>query len=413
MSPATLWALFGLAAALAVLAALLSALLERSGLIRLRHWAAAGGRLERLYEQEERFEVFRMLLGLVSRLALLAVLVLAAAATESVVRAIGLSVAVAVIEELVSRFISRHRSEAALDALRGVYSATLLLLGPFVALLAPLLPFERLAVHDDAIDSEEASDGEIDAFISVGQREGILEPGEELLVKGVVEFGDTLVRGVMTPRIDMVMAPIETPAEELLTIFLESGHSRLPLYGASPDHIEGVLHLRDLVGAMQDDQPVDVARTTRPAFIVPDTKAISDLLRDFQARHQQLAIAVDEFGGTAGLATVEDLLEEIVGEIADEHDETDIERVRLGDDVWLLSGSCDVEELEELFDIDLGDSPYETVGGLVFTALGYLPEAGERFEGHGLRFEVLGVADRRIQQLRVERGQDVLPGEPA
>ena len=412
MSPTALWTLFGLTAVLAVLAALLSALLERSGLIRLRHWAAAGGRLERLYEQEGRFEVFRLLLSLIARFALLGTLALALLASDSTWLGIGLAVGVAVVAELLSRFVARHRSESALDALRGLYSTILLVLGPLIVLLSPLLPFDRVPTHDETVDAEEASDGEIDAYISVGQREGILEPGEELLVKGVVEFGDTLVKSVMTPRIDIVMAPVDTPPEKLLTIFLESGHSRLPLYGVSLDQIEGVLYLRDLVGAMQEG-PVDVARTARPAFIVPDTKPISALLRDFQARHQQLAIAVDEFGGTAGLATVEDLLEEIVGEIEDEHDDTDIDRVRLADDIWLLAGSCDVEELEDLFDVELGDPPYETVGGLVFTAFGYLPETGESVERHGLRFEVLGVADRRIQQLRVEPGRDSIPEELA
>ena len=409
MSPVALWSLLGVCSVLCLLAAVMSALLERSGLIRLRHWAAGGGRLERLYDHEGRFEAFRLLFSLASRLSLIAVLVVAQLATSSTWWALGVATAVALVAELTSRLVARYRSEAALDGLRGAYSAILLLVGPLVALIAPTLRFDRFPAPEESLEGDEASDGEIDAYISVGQREGILEPGEELLVKGVVEFGDTLLRSVMTPRIDMVMASVDSSAEDLLSLFLDSGHSRLPLYGESQDHIEGVLYLRDLVGALRGGDPVDIARTARPAFIVPDTKPIAALLKDFQARHQQLAVAVDEFGGTAGLATVEDLLEEIVGEIADEHDDTDIDRVRLAEGVWLLAGSCDVEELEELFGIDIDDAPYETVGGLVFTALGYLPETGESVERHGLRFEVLGVADRRIQQLRVERTGEPVP----
>ncbi len=408
MSPIALWSLLGVCSVLCLLAAVMSALLERSGLIRLRHWAAGGGRLERLYDHEGRFEAFRLLFSFASRLSLIAVLAVAQLATSSTWWALGVAIAVALVAELTSRLVARYRSEAALDGLRGAYSAILLLAGPLVALLAPTLRFDRFPAPEESLEGDEASDGEIDAYISVGQREGILEPGEELLVKGVVEFGDTLLRSVMTPRIDMVMASVDSSAEDLLSLFLDSGHSRLPLYGDSQDHIEGVLYLRDLVGALRGGDPVDIARTARPAFIVPDTKPIAALLKDFQARHQQLAVAVDEFGGTAGLATVEDLLEEIVGEIADEHDDTDVARVRLAEGIWLLAGSCDVEELDELFGIDIDDAPYETVGGLVFTALGYLPETGESVERHGLRFEVLGVADRRIQQLRVER-----TGEPA
>ena len=410
MSPLLIWILATLAVALGLLTSILSALLERSGLIRLRHWAGeAGGPLETLYQRKRRFEIYRLLLSLIARLSVVAVYMAARALGAPIWGAVAAAGLIILVSELASRLTAARSAEVALRRLTPAYRAGMVVLGPLIALLRALLP---TPVPQDAAEPpeiEEASEGEIDAYISVGQREGILEPGEEVLVKGVVEFGDTLVKSVMTPRIDMVAAPLASEPEELLEILLDSGHSRLPLYRESADQIVAVLHLRDLVTALRSGEPVDLEAIARPAYVVPETKQIAVLLREFQARHQQLAIVVDEFGGTAGVATVEDLLEEIVGDIADEHEEHDPERVQLGDEIWLMAGSSDIEELEELFGLDLGDPPYETVGGLVFTALGYLPERGEKVRRHGLVFEVLDIEDRRIRSLRVRREG----GEPA
>lgn len=408
ITPAALWTWCGLSIALGIVTALMSALLERSGVIRLRHWAEeAGGSIQDCYQDGRSFEAFGLLLNMISRLSVVGVFAFSARATGRVSIALLLTSSTLLLAEYLSRRQVGSHSEEALERLTSFYRLALFLLRPFVAVLRPLFQesAEASTIAEGEID--EASEGEIDAFISVGTREGILEPGEEELVKGVVEFGDTLVKSAMTPRIDMVSAPVVESHDRLLDLFLDSGHSRIPLYGASPDHIVGILHLRDLVAAMRQANPPAPDEISMPAYVVPETKPIAELLRELQARRLQLAIAVDEFGGTAGVVTIEDLLEEIVGDIADEHEERDFEKTRLGEQRWELSGSFDVEELEELFAVEIDDVPYETVGGLVFTALGHLPDAGERVRRHGLEFEVREVEDRRIQRVRVSPSPEV------
>lgn len=402
MSVTALWIVGSLAAVLGLLSAVMSALLDRSGLIRLRHWVEeAGGPLAKLYQRKGRFEIYRLSLSLISRMSVVVVFAVALALGWPAWLAFVMSTVMVLVAELTSRSIAARHAEAGLRSLSKVYRFAMVVLAPFITVLRPVFPYKAMD-RDDSIEIDEASEGEIDAYISVGQREGILEPGEEILLKGLVEFGDTLVKSVMTPRIDMIAAPIASSPESLLELFLQSGHSRLPLLGDSADQVLGVLHLRDLVSAMRNAETFDPEPIARPAYIVPETKPIADLLREFQARHQQLAVAVDEFGGTAGIVTVEDLLEEIVGDIADEHEDHDLDRVRLGESVWLLAGSFHVEELEELFDVDLGaDPPYETIGGLVFTTLGSLPQRGDTVRQHGLEFEVLEVRNRRIRKVRV------------
>jgi putative hemolysin len=213
----------------------------------------------------------------------------------------------------------------------------------------------------------------------------------------VIDFGDTQVRSVMTPRIDMVCASAETSLEDLAKLFLESHHSRIPLYRDSVDRIVGVLHIREALRGLRSAELAEAAALALPAFVVPGTKRLGTLLREFQSRHQQMAIVVDEYGGTSGLVTVEDLLEEIVGEIADEHEAEELPTERLPDGRYRVEGWADLEVLEEIFDIDLSDSPWETVGGLVFGLVGSLPTPGVVVESHGLSFTVESVEDRRVQ----------------
>jgi CBS domain containing-hemolysin-like protein len=311
-------------------------------------------------------------------------------------------IAVVAAAELLNRVLVDRDAERALRALTVLYRGVHLLLLPLVAVLAPLVPARRVDDEEDGDEEDDASDEEIEAFIDFGTREGILEPEEGEMVWGIVDFGETQVRSVMTPRIDMICAPVETDLDALADLFLDSGHARLPLYEESIDHIVGVLHIRDLLRALRSE-PRPVARQlAKPPLFVNETRPLDELLKEMQARFQQMAIVLDEYGGTAGMVTVEDLIEEIVGEIADEHEIAEPEPERLDDGRWRLDGRTHVSTLDELFDLDLEEEPYETVAGLILSALGQVPEPGETVETHGLKLTVEQVAGRRIQAVVVE-----------
>jgi putative hemolysin len=405
-----LWGL-ALLVFLAVASSTLSALLERSGPIRLSHWSEeAGGSLRKLFETPVRFGIFRYLLSLFSRAtpivlyADLSALLMDWHRAWPGLWALGFVVALVALAEIVNRMLVGKDPERALRGLTYAYRVTHWLLSPLIALFAPLVPssaFERLG-HEDGEDSE-ASDEEIEAFIDVGTREGILEPEEGEWLWGIVGLRDTQARSVMTPRIDMVCAPLDASLDMLADRFIESGHSRIPVFEDSIDHIVGILHIRDVLRAVHAAEPLNLRELLKPPLFIPETKALSELLRQLQARFQQVAIVVDEYGGTAGLVTVEDLLEEIVGEIMDEHEALAAELEPLGDGSYRLDGRAHIELLDELFNVEIEDPEYETVAGLIFSELGYVPQAGEQVETHGLRFTVEAVDDRRIQTVRVER----------
>jgi CBS domain containing-hemolysin-like protein len=408
-TPALIWILV-LLVPLGVLVPVLSALLERSGPIRLRQWAEeAGEGLRHLYDSPVRFGVFRFLLSLLSRLIPI-VLVLTVAQLLQVwerrfpfLWAFGLVAVLVAFVEASNRALLARDPERALRVLTLLYRGALIVLSPLVALLAPLVPSSHLERDEN---EENATDEEIEAFIDVGTREGILEPEQGEWLWSIVDFRDTQVRSVMTPRIDMVCAPVEASLEMLAERFVESGHSRIPLYEDSIDHVVGILHIRDILRAIRLPEPPPVRDLIKPPLFIPETKALGELLKELQARFQQVAIVVDEYGGTAGLVTVEDLIEEIVGEIMDEHEALVAELEPVEEGVWRLDGRAHIELLDELFQVEVENPEYETVAGLIFTYLGHVPQVGETVDRFGLRFTVEAVADRRIQTVRVERSPE-------
>jgi len=406
--PLSAWSAIVLVPLVPVLA-LLTALMERSGPIRMRHWVEeSGGNLRRLYEKPARFAVFRFLLNILAKLAPLA---LFAAIGRSLERLgvewefLGAGAAVALVlavGEIVSRSVLGRDPEEALRRLTGVYRLAYSLLAPLLVALAPLVPLAVEAAELEPHD-EEASEEEVEAFIDVGTREGILEPGDRDLVWGVVDFGDTQVRSVMTPRVDLVAGRTDEPLEVLLDRMVEESVSRMPIYRESIDQVIGILNLRDLVAGARRTPPPPLSELVKPAMVVPETKLLDQLLREMQRRRQQMAVVLNEHGGTEGVVTVEDLVEEIVGEIQDEYDEAEPENHLLPDGSLLLDGRASLETLDEFFHWRPEDSASETVGGLVSGMLGYVPLAGEVIEHGDLRFEVENADERRILSLRVRR----------
>jgi putative hemolysin len=255
-------------------------------------------------------------------------------------------------------------------------------------------------------EDEEVDEHEVQAFIGAGEDAGILEKEDAELVASIVDLSDTVAREILTPRTDVVALPVTGSFAELERLFAESMFTRIPIYRDTLDRIEGVVHVKDVLRAVANGEKPAVSSLVRPVSIVPETKPVRELLREFQAAHQQMAVVVDEYGGTAGVVTLEDVIEEIVGEIQDEHQRESPEVAKEADGVYLLSGAAHVEILEELFGTEVGEVDFDSVAGLVLDRLGHLPKVGEHASWRRLDLEVVEVDRRRVRRVRVRRPED-------
>jgi putative hemolysin len=282
---------------------------------------------------------------------------------------------------------------------------------PITVFLGFLLSIAALAEAPKPAEESTSSSEAVEALIEAGEEEGIIEEGDRELVRSAVEFGDKVVREVMTPRPEIIAISGSTTLEELLRLIEKHPVSRVPVYEGTLDQITGIAFAHDLLRVSDEAARTrKVSSIQRPAAFVPETKKVNELLREMQREKQHMRIVIDEYGGVAGLVTIEDLLEEIVGSIADEHEEDELESPKHeADGSWLVPGNLDIERLEELFG-ELWEKPedYEatTVAGLVSEVAGRIPMPGEVVEEDGLRFEVLASTDRRIERLRVSRKQE-------
>ena len=267
----------------------------------------------------------------------------------------------------------------------------------------------RLAGRESTAPGEDAFGEEIRSIVTEGTREGLLEEDAREMIEGVIELGDADVSSIMTPRTDMHMLQVNLPWEELLADAIQMGHTRIPVYDASRDDIVGVLYVKDLIPELAKADPSQrrsVRELARKPIFVPETKAVDDLLTMFQQERTHIALVLDEYGGTAGLVTIEDVLEEIVGEIVDEYDEeTEAEIRPTGDGQCEALGRAHVDEINEQLGLDLPeDGDFDTIGGFVFAELGRVPDRGDTVVHNGhARVTVLEVTKRRIERVRVER----------
>src|SRR5215467_9288724 len=270
-------------------------------------------------------------------------------------------------------------------------------------LLLPLaIPVRKIFEKRARQQATTATEEEVQAYIDVGREEGILEKEEEKLLLSIVDFGDTRVREVMTPRTDIVWVDVAASLTVLFDLFVESKYSRIPVVRGSIDTVVGIVHVKDALEAVRAGAAGTVAQLMREAYFVPETKKVSELLREFQRRHLWMAIVVDEYGGVSGLVTVEDLLEEIVGEISDEHEDEREAVSKAGDNAYSVSGKANIEVVRDLFGRGPEEEEFTTVGGFLSSRLGHIPKAGETYRESDLRFTVEEADRRRVHRVRIE-----------
>jgi putative hemolysin len=314
-------------------------------------------------------------------------------------------------------FFSRTKGEW-LVPFTPVLKVLILVAMPITIALGFALSVAKLSKEHSAPEPESQQEA-VDALIEAGTEEGILEERDRDLIHSVVEFGDKTVRDAMTPRPRVFAVPVETTIEQFIELLREKKYSRVPVYEDTLDNIKGIVFAHDVLQVADTEAAkTTVAHVMREdVMFVPESKRGTDLLREMQKENTQMAIVIDEYGGVAGVVTIEDLVEEIVGEIHDEH-EGEGEIVKESENSYIVSGNIDVDLLDDLFGIRPEDHEATTVAGLVSEILGRIPRPGEHVEADGLRFEVLASTDRRIERLRIytvhaetnESGEGVTPG---
>lgn len=306
-----------------------------------------------------------------------------------------------VFGELVPKRLGMQNPEKISFRVSGILRITNLFLRPFVALSSASTNFVlRLLGINPKSATNDVTEEEIRMMIDVGEEEGTIDDSEREMLHNIFEFDDRSAADVMTHRTEIVALDIESSLEDVIKAATDSGYSRLPVHQDHPDNIIGVIYIKDLLKlTLAQPANFEVREYIRPVIYLPESARCNEIFEEFRHAKVQLAVIVDEYGGTAGLVTMEDLLETIVGNIQDEYDEEPETVVQLSDGEYLLDGGADIEEVSERLDIQLEDSGYETIAGFVTSQLRRLPKPGEYIECAGFRFTVTGTDAHRITQI--------------
>lgn len=305
--------------------------------------------------------------------------------------------------------IASHAGELAISACAGFLYWLRLLFRPLLTINAAMNALARRAAGNEGEEAEqEKIEQQIITAVEAGEKEGLVDPAEREMIESVIEFRDTTVGQIMTARPDIIALQSTATLPMIKETIQQTGHSRLPVYEETLDHITGVLYARDLMHFVgQSVEGFDLKVAVRPAFYVPETKPLKDLLHDFRLLKVHMAIVLDEYGGTAGIVTIEDVLEELVGEISDEHEPQEEAMVKKIDDrTWEADARIELKELNRLLSLDLPeDADYQTLGGLLSTVVGRIPEKGTVVNQSGARFTVLEAEPQRVIRVKIELPQ--------
>jgi len=325
-----------------------------------------------------------------------------------VVVTILLSLFTIVFGELVPKSLALAHTERFALTLSGPVELLGRLLGPLVTGLAAFTDWIARSLGADVSREAQITAEELKLIVERGGEQGVLEAEEEQMINAVIELGERRVHEVMVPRVSIVGIRVAATFEEAIDVVIEEGHSRIPAYENSIDEVVGILYAKDLLPYLKSDAAPrpGLRALLRPPVLVPESMTIDDLLHELQRRKVHIAIVLDEYGGTAGLVTIEDLLEEIVGEIQDEYDVEEPMVVRLTEDQARIDGRADVDELRELYDTELDledEEEYDTVGGLIYHRIGGVPSPGDTVQIDGLTLTVETTDGRRVGKVLVVR----------
>jgi CBS domain containing-hemolysin-like protein len=308
-------------------------------------------------------------------------------------------VILAPLVQLLARASTINRQEQVALRLAPFVRVLTIVLTPLTALLQRI--GHRLAPEGAAAESIFLSEDGLRFLLNAAGEEATIEAGEKEMIASIFEFGDKLVREVMVPRIDVAAVPVDAPMLDALDVILKDGHSRLPVYRDSIDNIVGILNAKDLLRYLRSNRTdVPLSRILRTAYFIPESKKVDELLQELQQRKVHMAVVVDEYGGTAGIVTLEDLLEEIVGEIQDEYDAEEPAVEPVSDHEFLFDARVALGEVSKLLGIELPEVGGDTLGGFIYSQLGRVPAVADAVAFDDVAFEVLSVAGRRIQQVR-------------
>ncbi len=254
-------------------------------------------------------------------------------------------------------------------------------------------------------DTTRELEHEIQELLEDGEEQGLISSHEEQLINSIFDFRETVASEIMTPTVEMVSADVNSAVQDLVQLITEEGYTRIPLYSGSQDNIIGILHAKDLlkICSMAPDESLDLKSALNPPMIIQESKPITVLLRDFQSKKNHMAIVTDEFGGVRGLVTLEDVIEEIVGEIDDEHDQEERELMVVDEQTIVVDAKIEIEEVETHFNCELPEGTFESVGGLLIHYLGRVPVNGDQVTVEPLTFKVLAADPRRVRTVRIRK----------
>jgi CBS domain containing-hemolysin-like protein len=324
---------------------------------------------------------------------------------RDVAAAVVISSVVLICSEITPKLLAIQNTERAALLLGPIVNVFSTLLTPLIAVLTWITGgLARLFGGQTTRLDHQYTEEELRMLVEVGEQQGVLEEEETAMIHGVFEFGDTLVREVMRPRIDVSAVAVDAPIQEVVDVAMNAGHSRIPMFENSIDNVIGVLYVKDLLRfLLPDQQPINLRDLARPPFFVPESQKVTQVFHDMRATKVHMAIVVDEYGGTAGVVTIEDLLEEIVGDIQDEYD-TEAPTIEAEEEgVYLVDGSVSMSTIDELMEMHLESDAYDTIGGLVYSQLGAEPSEGEKAVVGPLQATVVEMDGRRVRRVRVQR----------